>query len=197
MKKEVEDSRGEKEKKKVSTLYLVMAALFTAMTFVGTILIRIPAGIGYVNFGDAVIMIASVVLGPIGAAVAGGLGSAFADLIGFAVYAPFTLVIKALEGFVCGVVFKSVLKGKNPYLRALLSFLIGAAIVVVGYALTDILLVLFGVIASDADIGAAALLAGAATIVPSLIQVGISAAVALAVSPKLPTLSLLNRNKNR
>ena len=56
-----------------------MAALFTAVTFVGTILIRIPVGIGYVNFGDAVVMIAAVVLGPVGAALAGGLGSALAD----------------------------------------------------------------------------------------------------------------------
>lgn len=174
-----------------------MAALFTAVTFVGTILIRIPVGIGYVNFGDAVVMIAAVVLGPVGAALAGGLGSALADLFGFAMYAPFTLVIKGLEGFVCGVVFKSLLKGKNPYLRALVSFLLGAVTVVVGYALTDMLLVLFGAAASDGNIALTAVLAGVATLVPSLIQVGVSAAVALVVSPKLPTLTLLNENKNR
>ena len=169
-----------------------MAALFTAVTFVGTILIRIPVGIGYVNFGDAVVMIAAVVLGPVGAALASGLGYALADLVGFAMYAPFTLVIKGLEGFVCGVVFKSLLKGKNPYLRAFVSFLLGAATVVVGYALTDMLLVLFGAAASDGNIALTAVLAGVATLVPSLIQVGVSAAVALVVSPKLPTLTLLN-----
>lgn len=197
MKREADKSREDKENRKVSTLYLVMAALFTAVTFVGTILIRIPVGIGYVNFGDAVVMIAAVVLGPVGAALAGGLGSALADLVGFAMYAPFTLVIKGLEGFVCGVVFKSLLKGKNPYLRALVSFLLGAATVVVGYALTDMLLVLFGAAASDGNIALTAVLAGVATLVPSLIQVGVSAAVALVVSPKLPTLTLLNEKKNR
>ena len=57
MKREADKSREDKENRKVSTLYLVMAALFTAVTFVGTILIRIPVGIGYVNFGDAVVKI--------------------------------------------------------------------------------------------------------------------------------------------
>lgn len=194
MKREVEQKHD--EKKRTSTLYLVMAGLFTAMTFVGTILIRIPVGIGYVNFGDAVIMTASVVIGPLGACVAGALGSALADLIGFAVYAPFTLVIKGLEGFVCGAAFKALLKGKSSYLRALVAFSTGSAVVVVGYALADMLFVLFGATGDSAG-SSTAFLAGVATLVPSLIQVGVSSLVALSVAPRLPTLSLMNENKNR
>lgn len=57
--------RGENTKKRVSTLYIVMCALLTAMTFAATMLIQIPVGIGYINFGDAVVMTSGVVLGPV------------------------------------------------------------------------------------------------------------------------------------
>lgn len=191
-----QDSR---EKKRVSTLYIVMIALLTAMTTVATLAIQIPVGIGYVNFGDAVVMVSAVVLGPLGAMAAGGLGSALADVFtGYLVYAPFTLVIKALEGLVVGLIFKSVLKNKSCYLRAILAFLTGAAIVVAGYAFADFFLVLVGYISADGGaVGTVALIAGLTTVPATLVQVGVSAAIAMLVAPKLPTLSLLNAAKNR
>lgn len=189
-----------KEKKKVSTLYIVMIALLTAMTCVATLVIQIPVGIGYVNFGDAVVMVAGVVLGPLGAMAAGGIGSALADCFtGYLVYAPFTLIIKGAEGLVCGLIFKSVLKNKNVYLRGLVAFALSALIVVVGYALADILLVLFGYYSPDggAAVGAAALAAGIATLPGSLLQVGVSVAIAMLVAPRLPTLPAMLAAKNR
>lgn len=190
---------GEKTKRNVSTLYVVMCALLTAMTFAATMLIQIPVGIGYVNFGDAVVMTSGIVLGPLGAMIVGALGSSLADIAtGYMVYAPFTFVIKGLEGFVCGLIFKKVLGGKNPYLRGVIAFLISAAIVVVGYFFADFLLTLFGFIGEGGEsVGALALINGAATIIPSLIQVGVSFAIAMAVAPKLPTLEFMSIGKNR
>ena len=191
--------RGENTKKRVSTLYIVMCALLTAMTFAATMLIQIPVGIGYINFGDAVVMTSGVVLGPVGAMAVGALGSSLADIAtGYMVDAPFTFIVKGLEGFICGLLFKKILVGKSPYLRALTAFLPSAAIVTVGYFFADFLLTLFGFMGEGGDgAGTLALINGAATLVPSLIQVGISFAVAMAVAPKLPTLEFMSGGKNR
>ena len=183
--------------KKVSTFYIAMTAVFVALAFVATFVIQIPVGIGYVNFGDAVVMTAAVVLGPLGGAIVGGLGPALADVAtGFVVYAPFTLAIKALEGFVCGLIMKKVLPSKNSYLRALIAFAVSGVIVIAGYFFADFLLVLFGVISENGQSMYAAWVAGAATLLGSLVQVGVSIAIALIVSPKLPTLQFIRAGKN-
>lgn len=99
------------------TKQLTTVAMFTALVTVATIVIAIPAPAGgFLNVGDTVVLIAAACLGPIGGMLAGGLGSCFADLIlGYVIYAPFTLVIKGLEGLICGgliLLFSKVL-GKN------------------------------------------------------------------------------------
>lgn len=175
---------------RATTFYYVMLGLFTALAFAATMLIQIPVGIGYVNFGDAVVMIAGVVLGPVGGAAVGLLGPAIADLAtGYFVYAPFTAVIKAIEGLLCGLLYKKLFPTRASWLKCLVSFLIAAVWVTVGYAIADFMLVCFGVAGFD-DYGLkAALLAGAVTIPPSLVQTGISAVIALLASPKLPKLA--------
>lgn len=189
----------EESRTKLSTFYLVMTAVFVALAFVATLVIQIPVGVGYVNFGDAVVMTAGVVLGPLGAAIVGGLGPALADVAtGFFVYAPFTCLIKAAEGLVCGLIFKKALKNGNSYLRAAIAFAVSGAIVVVGYFFADFLLVLFGYISADGgNIALVALAAGAATLIGSLVQVAVSFAIAMIVAPRLPTLELMNSGKNR
>lgn len=76
---------------------LVLAALFTALTTVATMVIQIPSPMsGYVNLGDCMVLLSAWVLGPFVGAAAGGIGSMLADIItGYAYYAPGTLIIKA------------------------------------------------------------------------------------------------------
>lgn len=75
----------------------------TVLTTVATMLIRIPMpSRGYLNFGDVVVVFAGLYGGSKVGAIAGGLGSAAADLIGFPIFAPITLVAKGLEGWLCG-----------------------------------------------------------------------------------------------
>jgi uncharacterized membrane protein len=83
---------------------LVMCAAMAAAVCVGTLLIRIPipATGGYFNFGDAIIIVAGLLFGPVVGAVAGGIGSMAADLIGFPAFAVPTLVIKGVLGFIVG-----------------------------------------------------------------------------------------------
>ncbi len=85
---------------------LTRIAIFTALTFVATTLIRvpIPATGGYFNFGDSVVFAAALLYGPLVGGLAGGVGAAIADAIGYPVFAPGTLIIKLCEGAVTGYV---------------------------------------------------------------------------------------------
>ena len=79
-------------------LLLTTTALFTALITVGTAVIQFPVGHGYVHFGDSIIYLASCILPGPCAIFAASAGAVFADLAtGFAVYAPATAIIKALN----------------------------------------------------------------------------------------------------
>lgn len=88
-----------------STRRLASVAVFTALVFVCTIAFNfsIPATQGYFNIGEVMIYTTALLMGPYIGAVAGGLGSALSDEILAPQYAPGTLVIKALEGFIVGM----------------------------------------------------------------------------------------------
>ncbi len=82
--------------------YLVVG--LTVLVMVVTLLVRIPVpGGGYFNMGDVLIVFSGLFAGWKTGLIAGGVGSALADLIGFPVFAPLTLVIKGLEGLICGL----------------------------------------------------------------------------------------------
>lgn len=98
----------------MSTRDLTAGALATALVAAATLAIRIPvpATQGYINLGETVIYLTALLLGPVHGLVAGGVGSALADLLGgYAQFAPFTLVIKAVEGWLAGYLFWRVLRG--------------------------------------------------------------------------------------
>jgi len=164
-----------KDRKKATTFYVVLIALFSALVCVLTVFVQIPVGFGYINFGDALIFIAASMLGPIGGAVVGALGSSLADIFtGFVVYAPFTFVIKGAEGFLCGILYLYVFKKQRPILRRLYSMLIAGSVIIVGYFLTD--WILFG--------WAAALL----NFISGPIQAGVSLVIAMIIMPRVPVL---------
>lgn len=81
----------------------------TVMVLVTTLFIRVPVpGGGYFNLGDTMIVFAGLYAGRKVGLIAGGIGSAIADLIGFPLFAPITLVVKGIEGYLCGLGHKSV-----------------------------------------------------------------------------------------
>ena len=84
---------------------ITQTGLLIALTAVATMVIRIPnpATQGYVNLGDLVIFTVAVVFGGRAGGLAGGIGSALADtLSGYFLWAPWTLVIKGIEGALVG-----------------------------------------------------------------------------------------------
>lgn len=65
--------------------------------------VSIPATQGYFNLGETMVYTFALLFGPRVGLIAGGIGSALADLItGYLPYAPATLVIKGIEGFIVG-----------------------------------------------------------------------------------------------
>ena len=79
------------------TRMMVMTAVFAALACVATMVIKVPSPTGgYMNLGDTVVLLGGYLLGPAWGALAGSIGPALADvLLGSAIYAPATLVIKA------------------------------------------------------------------------------------------------------
>jgi len=101
--------------------FAVMCALVAVATLIH---IPLPQVQGYLNVGDAVIFLAALLFGPLVGAFAGGIGSSLAHLIlGYAHWAPWTLVIKGLEGLVVGLLM----------VRPQVAMLSGAVVMVVGY----------------------------------------------------------------
>ena len=99
------DNKDTGKKRKNSLRLIAACGIMAAFVFLGTQL-RIPTSIGYMNLGDAVILIASYVLGPV-AFFPAAIGSALSDLIaGYPVYIAPTFIIKGLMGLVAGLIMK-------------------------------------------------------------------------------------------
>lgn len=120
---------------------IVMTALFAALSCVATMSIHIPTpGTGgYIHPGDAVVILSGVILGPVYGLLAGGIGSAMADLIGgYFIYVPITFAVKGLVAAVTSVVYCHVVsKGKSRKLAVLYGGIADILLVAGGYFLFE------------------------------------------------------------
>lgn len=117
---------------------IVRISSLCALVSVVTISMAIPipnlSG-AYLNVGDAIVYTAAYVLGGFWGAVAAGIGSAVADLIlGSALYAPATLVVKGLMAFVAGRIMT---RGTGSFKNRLLALVLGGAVMPLGYFLYE------------------------------------------------------------
>ena len=111
---------------------LVLAALLTALVCVATMVVQIPSPMqGYVNLGDCFVLLSGWLLGPWYGFAAGGIGSMLADLfLGYAHYAPGTLVIKGLVALLAALLYEKL--GRSPAAR-IASGVVGEIVMVLGY----------------------------------------------------------------
>ena len=122
---------------------LAFLAVFTAIVFIATLLFRFPNPLmGYSNLGDAFIFLIAAFFGPLPALISGAIGSALADVLsGFAIYAPFTFVVKGAEGALAGILLRAFLKtGLNRHVAVLIAFLLASCEMMIGYFFTNALL---------------------------------------------------------
>ena len=60
----------------------VLTALMIALVTVTTLTVRVPVGAGYFNLSDGMIYLVAFLFGPITGFLAGGVGTALADMAG-------------------------------------------------------------------------------------------------------------------
>ncbi|MCI9074310.1 MAG: ECF transporter S component [Dorea sp.] len=123
---------------------IVMAALFAALACAATMSIRIPTpGTGgYIHPGDAIVILSGVVLGPVWGLLAGGIGSALADLLGgYLIYVPITFAIKGLIALTTGLIYQNIGKTKKSrYTAVVLGGIVDIVFVAGGYFLCEVMM---------------------------------------------------------
>lgn len=137
----IEKREDDKMKK---TTQIVMTAMMMGLVLLMTYIIRvpIPATEGYVHLGDCMIFMAVLILGWKWGAVAAGIGSALADLLGgYAYYAPITLVVKAAMAVVVGLFIEAALRkgfSRNGLrVMEILGMALGGLVMCAGYYVAE------------------------------------------------------------
>ena len=133
------------------TRLLVMTGLLAALGWAATSVLMIPSPTGgYVNLGDAVVVLGAYLLGPVYGAAAGGLGPALADLLaGYGAWVPGTLVIKASMAAAAGLGYRAL--GRRTWAFAVCAAA-AEAVMVAGYWLYDGAVILGSLAGSAAGI---------------------------------------------
>lgn len=125
-------------KRGLNTRDVAVGGVMIALTAAVTLMVRIPVAPtrGYLNFGDAMVFFSALAFGARVGGIAGGVGSALADILGgYAYFAPITLVVKGAEGALCGYIAK-----KGGLGVMLLGTGIGGVCMIAGYFFAEILL---------------------------------------------------------
>ena len=121
----------------MKTKELCIHGLLIALVAVCTMVFQIPVSAtqGYVHLGDSMILLVGVFFGARYGMVAGGIGSALADVLsGYSHWAPFTLIIKGLMGWLIGKIASGAGSRAKFYTgRNLLAAFVGVAWMVFGY----------------------------------------------------------------
>ncbi len=122
-----------------TALRIALVAVLTAVVVVFTLLVRVPTPIkGYISLCDVVIYFAAYLFGPWVAAIAGGLGTGIADLIGgYAQWAPLSFIIHGAQGLLIAIIAKAPMKdgirGDAPFFRMIIGGIVGIVIMAGGY----------------------------------------------------------------
>ncbi len=137
--------------KPLTTRQIAMLAVMIAVVTVFTLAVRvpIPATQGYINLSDTAIYFASFAFGPWVGLIAGGGGTALADISGgYASFAPLTFLAHGLEGLLAGY-----LGGRTSSLRRMiLAWLAGTAAMVALYFLGETFVMGMGAAAALAEL---------------------------------------------
>ena len=112
---------------------MCLSGIFTAVVYVFTAYLQIPSHNGYIHIGDAFIYIAACLFPLPYAASVGAIGALFADcLTGFAIWAPGSVIIKAVT-----VLFFCAKGNKIVSLRNIVAIVPAAVMCVGGYYLYE------------------------------------------------------------
>lgn len=156
-------------KRGMSTKELAITAMSLVLVFVFTavINIRLPiaANGGLVHLGNVPLFVAAILFGKRTGMIAGGLGMALFDLLsGWTLWAPFTLVIVGLMGYVVGAVTEH----KKSFPRYILAMVLACILKIVGYYIAESILY-------------QSLIIPVTSIPGNLVQIGVAAVITLII----------------
>ncbi|TFG12628.1 ECF transporter S component [Candidatus Thorarchaeota archaeon] len=127
-----------------ASVFVALTAVMSGLVTIATAIIAIPfpTSTGYLNFGDTLVMISGMLLGPLGGFIAGGLGSALADVsLGYLAFAPLTFAVKGTEGFLVGLISKRSNEFGKLGARDLAGLVVGGVIMMLGYFVGEVFLI--------------------------------------------------------
>ncbi|MFW9987795.1 MAG: ECF transporter S component [Candidatus Odinarchaeota archaeon] len=131
-----------------NVLSISIIAIFTALNFVVTfwVQIPIPATGGYINIGDVTVMFTALLFGPIIGGFTGGLGPMLADILSpYIIYAPATVIIKGIEGFLIGLISNPKDCEGRVSFRDIIGVLVGGILIPFGYFIYEAFILRLGV----------------------------------------------------
>lgn len=115
---------------------MILVGVLAAMVCVATTFLHIPiVGGGYVHLGDTVIYLAAALLPTPYAVAAAAVGAGLADLLVAPVWAPFTVVIKAVMALAFTARKERLLCRRNAWAP-----LIAGVVGVVGYYIAEVII---------------------------------------------------------
>ena len=104
---------------------IALGALFAGLVAVATMIhVPMPGYRIYFNLGEGALYCIALLMGSKYGAICGGIGGALADIVlGYPLWAPFTFLIKGIEGFLVG-------KMRHNRKKAVIT---GACVMIAGY----------------------------------------------------------------
>ena len=179
---------------KNKTKWLVYTALMTALTAVATMFVSIPStGGGHTNLSDAIIFMTAVMLDPVAAMIAGGIGTFLADLITYPATMLFSLAFHGIEGLIVGLLIRFCVPKKDNKITIIMHcvyMFIGGLFMIGGFFMAKSL----GWYGNYGD-STAALLSAIDSLWRNLLQVVISIVVAHLLLYPLKLRRLVDRNE--
>ncbi len=125
-----------KQTTKIATINITMTALFMALN-IAMSSFGIPVPGGHLYLCDVIICLASILLNPLYAFVAGGIGSFIGDLIFYPQAMFVSLVVHGLQAIVISVISHYTFK-KHPKIASGIGVTVGGILMVIGYTLGKI-----------------------------------------------------------
>ncbi len=175
-----------KNKSSQKTKLMAITGLMAAVICLLTAVFKIPTGQGFTHIGDGAIFLAASILPTPYAIAAAAIGGALADtLSGYLIWAPATIIIKALTA--------SFFTAKNQKIickRNIIMLVPSLALCIVGYSLYQ------GTVMTISDGGSVTLAAIGAAFVQTpayCVQIGLSAAVYILLGVALDKINFKKR----
>lgn len=120
---------------KTKTQKIILSGLLASLCCVATMIIKIPSPLkGYMNLGDAIVLLCGWILPAPYGFLAAGIGSALADVFsGYVIYAPATFVIKGLMALSACLLFNFFKNKCSNFFSRIITAVTSELIMIFGY----------------------------------------------------------------